>query len=108
MAFSLEMNSTQKVDLGVSITDADNRSVVVTGVVWASSDENIVTLQVAGDTLSAVALSGPGPGLGAFGSAIITTTCTTPFGDLTDTGTITVVATLPESMNLTAGIPVNE
>jgi hypothetical protein len=94
----IEIVDVEKVVLSVAPKDEDGRPVASPNATWASSDETVITLQVAEDTLSAVAVSG------APGVATVTVTA----GDLSDTIDITVKTGAPASLNLSAGVPQHE
>lgn len=94
----IEIVDVEKVLLSIAPKDEDGKAVVAGPFTWTTSDEAVVTLEVAEDGLSAFAVSG---GLGVATVAVTA-------GGLTDTIDITVKAGEPLSLNLSAGTPVHE
>jgi hypothetical protein len=95
---SIEIVDVEQVLLSISPKDEDGRAVVDPEITWAINDESVITLKVAEDGLSALAISG------APGTAVVTVT----HGDLSETMQITVKPGEPSSLNLSAGVPVHE
>jgi hypothetical protein len=94
----IEIVDVEKVLLSIAPKDEDGRDMPNPNASWSSSDESVVSLQVASDTLSAEAISG------APGVATVSVTS----GALTDTIEVTVKLGEPSSLNLSAGAPEHE
>lgn len=95
---AIEIVDAEKVLLSISPKDEDGRAVVDPEILWGSTDESVITLEVAEDKLSAWAVSG------APGVAVVTVA----HGDLSERMQITVKTGEPGSLNLSAGAPVHE
>ena len=103
----MDLRDDQKVLLSIQPVDAKGQPAVVDGApTWASSDETVVTLEVASDGMSAVA-SGVTPG-----AARVVVTADADLGSgvtpLSGSLDFTITAGNAVSLTITAGTPANQ
>ena len=95
------LTDSQKVVVSVSAVDKKgNPAALDAAPVWTSSDENVVTLNVATDGMSAVAMA-----VGTLGHAQVLASAVVGDGNISGTLEIDVVSGSASTLNLTAGAP---
>jgi hypothetical protein len=92
--WNCQLTSTQFAAVSIGkLVDADGREVTITGTpTWETSDPNVATIAPEPDGMHCKIYSGPEPGVGGFGAAIITTKADTNGGPWQEIGEVIVGA----------------